>query len=60
VFKWFEVVIGLPGDPFEGVDTAYPDLEQLVPLVVNLPELVDGTCEAFGDLSLAVPARCTR
>jgi hypothetical protein len=60
VFKWCEVVIGLLGDPFEGVDTACPDFEQLVPSGINLPELVDGTGEAFGDLSLAVPARCTR
>jgi hypothetical protein len=30
------VFFGLPGDPFEGVDAAYSDLEQFLP-VLNLP-----------------------
>src|SRR5829696_10380535 len=48
------VFFGLPGDPFEGVDTAYPDLQQLVVILTNLPELIDGPGEALGDLPFAV------
>src|SRR5215203_5040684 len=46
------VFFGLSSDPFEGVDTAYPDLEQLVVILVNLPELVNGPREAVCDLPL--------
>src|SRR5215217_5704028 len=48
------VFFGLPRDPFEGVDAAYSDLEQLVHFVVNLPKMIDCPSEAVGDLPLAV------
>jgi hypothetical protein len=45
---------GLPSDPFEGVDAAYPDLEEFVPRTIRGPQLIDGTREALCDLPLTV------
>jgi hypothetical protein len=39
-------------DPFKGVDTAKAYLQLLLTFIVRRPELIDGTREAFGELSL--------
>src|SRR5215208_3442352 len=46
------VFFGLAGDPFEGVDAAYSDLKEFLP-VLDLPQLIDGPGEAIGDLPLS-------
>lgn len=48
---WTSVGLGVPADALEGVDAAQPDVELLV---AWLTELVDGPCEALGDLTLSV------